>query len=350
MRILFLPVNVASMQPITAHALNQIEGVEAKCLTYFEHKFLEFNETVIYCPRTSKIINPIKWVKTKLNYRSQIKELVQWADVLHYVAGPGLKSFEDLKWASQWNKKIFIEFIGSDIRDPKILKPINKYYNAVFDKGYEYAKQESGSYKTQIQNNFSSFGAIPLVNPEMQIFLNQKNFKKFYQIYLRIDVNNFTPYYPKIENKKPVIVHSPSALIAKGSKVILPIIEHLQKKYDFEFILIHNKPRSEVLKLIQNSDIFIDQIILGTYAMAAMEAMSYGKPTISYIMKEVFENGLPLDCPIVNANPDTLEEKLIELITNPILRHEIGKKSRAYVEKYHDVEKISKKLLEIYKS
>ena len=81
-----------------------------------------------------------------------------------------------------------------------------------------------------------------------------------------------------------------------------------------------------------------------------MEAMSYGKPTISYIMKEVFENGLPLDCPIVNANPDTLEEKLIELITNPILRHEIGKKSRAYVEKYHDVEKISKKLLEIYKS
>ena len=62
-----------------------------------------------------------------------------------------------------------------------------------------------------------------------------------------------------------------------------------------------------------------------------------------------FEGGLSEECPIVNTNPDNLKEQLIKLITNPQLRHNIGIKSRAFAEKFHDVNKISGQLLEIYK-
>ena len=241
--------------------------------------------------------------------------------------------------------------MGSDIRDPDILKPINKYYDKVFDHGYEYAKQEKSSYKTIVQEKFASVGALPIVNPEMGLFLKKNVFPKSHQVYLRINIENFSPIYPNKESKNKItIVHSPSVLIAKGSSIILPLIERLQKIYDFTFIMLHQKPRSEVLEIIQKADIFIDQIIGGSYGMAAMESMAYGKPTLCYIMPEVFKNGLSSECPIVNVNPETIEQKLIELILNPQMRYDIGLASRAYVEKYHDAKVIAQQLLEIYKS
>jgi glycosyltransferase involved in cell wall biosynthesis len=108
--------------------------------------------------------------------------------------------------------------------------------------------------------------------------------------------------------------------------------------------------RSEVLELLQQADIFVDQIIGGSYGMATMEAMSFGKPVMCYIMPEVFEAGLSTDCPIINTNPDNLKEKLIELIDNAPMRHEIGKKSRAFVEEFHDADKGAKQLSQIYKN
>ena len=91
--------------------------------------------------------------------------------------------------------------------------------------------------------------------------------------------------------------------------------------------------------------IFIDQIIIGSYGLSSIEAMAYGKPSMCYILDEVFENGLDRDCPIVNVNPDTFEEALINLLKSPNLRHSIGIKSRQFVEKYHDTLKICEQIL-----
>jgi glycosyltransferase involved in cell wall biosynthesis len=350
MRILFLPVNVASMQPITAHAMNQIEGIEAKCIVDQNNLLATVNDTVISIPRTSKL-RLWKSIYYGLTYFNKIKKWIEWADVLHYVYTPGDKFHRDLSYANKLGKKIFIEFVGSDIRIPELLSEFNPYYrNVYYNENYEYKQVEGPNKELKLQKLFADHGAIPIVNPEMQIFVNKDLFPKSHQIYFRINVNDFVPSYPQIENKRPIIVHSPSALYAKGSNIILPMIERLQKSYDFEFIMIHKKPRAEVLEIIQKADIFIDQIILGTYAMAAMEAMAYGKPTLCYIMPEVFKNGLVADIPVVNVNPDTIEEKLIELILNPQMRNEIGKKSRAYVLKHHDDQKIAHQLIEIYNS
>lgn len=161
---------------------------------------------------------------------------------------------------------------------------------------------------------------------------------------------DFTPQYPAINNNKPLIVHSPTAKIGKGSNIIVPLIEELKKQFNFDFILLHDMSREKVLEIMQKTDIFIDQIIVGSYGMAAMEAMSFGKPVMCYLMPEVFKAGLPEECPIVNTNPDNLKEQLTTLITNAQLRHDTGIKSRAFAEKFHDVEKVSSQLLTIYKT
>jgi glycosyltransferase involved in cell wall biosynthesis len=187
------------------------------------------------------------------------------------------------------------------------------------------------------------------VGAEISLFLNKTLFPKHTTLMQRLSLNEFLPHYPDPQKTKPLIIHSPSAKIAKGSNIIVAVIEELKKEYDFEFRLLHNISRDEVLEIMKEADIFLDQIIIGGYGMASTEALAFGKPVMCYLMPELFEAGMPEECPIVNTNPDNLRQQLIKLICNPQLRCDIGKQSRKYVEKYHDLEKIAEQLLQVYK-
>jgi glycosyltransferase involved in cell wall biosynthesis len=189
-----------------------------------------------------------------------------------------------------------------------------------------------------------------LLCPEMTLFVNRQLFPKGPITFLqRMSVKNIAPQYPDVTKSKPLIIHSPSARICKGTSHIINAIEELKLKYDFDFKLIENMTRSEALKLISTCDIFVDQLITGSYGSACMEAMSFGKPVLTIILPEVFEAGLPLECPIVNSNPENIKQQLEKLIIDPLYRNQIGKASRTFVEKYHDADKLALDLLNIYK-
>ena len=349
MNILFLPHNIASMQAITAEALNEMEGINAKCLTGNTHKYQTPNESTILLPnRFISRKNPFKWYYAQWNYARQLKKWIKWADVLHYTWASAFVNAKDLLWANKWNKPIFIEWVGSDIRNPEILSAINPYYKQAFNNGYEYYDLEKSQHKKKVQKHFSQINAIPLLCPEMSLYLDQKLYADHLLLMQRVNISEFIAEFPSVQNSKPIIIHSPSAKIAKGSNLIIKVIEELKKDFDFEFLLLHDMKREDVLRSMRKADIFLDQIILGSYGMATMEALAYGKPVMCYLLPEVFDAGLPAECPIVNTNPDNLKEQLINLISNPQLRHDIGKQSRAYVEKYHDAEKIAKQLFHIY--
>jgi glycosyltransferase involved in cell wall biosynthesis len=350
LNILFLPENIASIPALTASSLNKKENIVAKCLSRIEHKYQQQNDTLVFLPKIYPKNNPFKWFYSKWQYRKQLKKWIYWADVLHYSFTTGLPNGADLKWARKLKKPIIIEWVGSDIRNPDFLKKINPYYKDVFENGYEYAHVESQERSLKIQKLFAKYKAVPVFFPEMKLYINQSLFEKSYLLYQRINIKSFIPEYPSVSNRRPVIVHSPSAKIAKGTNILLPIIEFLKKDFDFEFILLHDLERERVLETLKSADIFIDQLILGNYGMASIEAMSFGKPVMCYLMPEIFEAGLSADCPIINANPDNFKDQLIRLITDAELRNKTGRKSRQFAEKYHDVEKISAQLLNIYKT
>lgn len=346
MKILYAPTNIASMQAITTDALNTIEGVEAKCIIFGRHKYNTPSKNTIEIP--GREVNIFKqWYYKLTGFLILIKYMRQ-ADVIHWTWGSMYPLQLDLHLARMSKKKRFVEWVGSDIRIPDVTMQESKWYKDVFDKGYEYARIENKKKSYAVQERFKRLGFIPILVPEMKLFLKPGLFPKVYTTHYRIDTSSYKPVYPSVDNKKPVIVHSPSARIAKGSDYILKTLNELKKDYDFEYIELHDKPHEEVLKAIEKADIFIDQVILGSYAMAAIEAMSFGKPVFAYIMPRVFEQGLPADCPVVNANPDTLKEKLIPYLSDPVLRHETGVKSRAYVVRVHDADKIARQFYEIY--
>ena len=73
-----------------------------------------------------------------------------------------------------------------------------------------------------------------------------------------------------------------------------------------------------------------------------------GKPVICYI-NENYRKSYPLDLPIVSADINNLSNKLEELIKDGNMRNQLGIKGRKYVERYHDIKVVSRKLLSIYK-
>ncbi|HSK72878.1 MAG TPA: glycosyltransferase, partial [Pyrinomonadaceae bacterium] len=154
--------------------------------------------------------------------------------------------------------------------------------------------------------------------------------------------------FPDPLNKKPVVVHSPSAPVAKGTKFILQAIESLKAKYDFEFVLVENMAREKALETMRGCDIFVDQLIIGSHGYAAVEAMAFGKPVVCYINPVTGKNYLP-ELPIFNANPENITEKLEILLKDGALRNELGKKGRNYVEKYHDDKKLAENLAKTYR-
>src|SRR5688572_11063961 len=146
MKILILPINIASQPGITADALNKLPGVTAKCITQIIHPIQTLGENTIFIPKNYPRRRPLKWLYYKLTYSWQIKKWVKWADVLHYVWEPALSNSEDLEMAFRMNKPIFIEWLGGDIRDFNYLMRINKYYKDIFYKGYEYYELESSDH------------------------------------------------------------------------------------------------------------------------------------------------------------------------------------------------------------
>lgn len=344
MKVLLLPNNVASEISIKVRALKSI-GVDARGLADGGHPFqMSGDIKILSLKKGDYITNRLK----KIQFYKLIYDWIKWADILHWVWDFGAIPFGlDRKIVERFDKPGVIQWCGSDIRIPEKTFEVNKFYQEAFLNGYEY-QFESYEKSLATQRSFAQIGFYPLEIVGMDYYVDKNLFPKRYKTFQSVILSEHPAAYPSLEKNKPLIVHSPSAPVAKGTKWILKAVEQLKLKYNFDFTLVHGMSRSEALEIMKECDIYIDQLIGGSHGLASIEAMAFGKPVVCYINPAVGEN-YPPDLPIVNANPDNIAEKLEILIKDAALRHELGKKSRNYVEKYHDEKKVAEQLVETYR-
>lgn len=348
LKVLLLPYNIASKAAITVDALNRINGVQAKGLFLGGSIYQSStgSSQVRLNPANLKS-NPLKWFGYQVAKAYHFERLIRWADVIHWIWDSAFAGQLDLRYASLLNKPGIIEWSGSDIRYPEKAEEINPFMRGIYSNGYEYAHIEKKTASDKVQERFARLGYFPLTTPEMNLYLRKDLFPKSYITLHRLSLEDFSVH--KTGNTRPVVVHAPTQRIAKGSGYIIAAAEELKKELDFEFVLLENMPREKALEQVKRCDIFIDQLILGSYGLASCEAMAYGKPVLCYIMPAVYENGLPSDCPVVNTTPDTIKERLRELLMNENRRKELGALGRIYAENRLDAGKTAARFTEIYK-
>jgi hypothetical protein len=350
MNVFFAPYNISSISTSTIDALRKI-GVDAEGISIVDDKVVSHSKyiKVINLKKpTGSFLNFIRFCFNFpfflifLSYKIYKADILYWIQELPFPKGYWKFLIKIL------NKKGVIEFVGSDIRNPDILSKINPFYKEAYHHGYEYAGYENEKKSIRNLKDFRDLGFTWIGCPEMFLYEHPSvvyNSKiSVFQRY-KIDEKNFI----KDKNNRSIkIVHAPTAKIAKGSHIIEQVINEIKKEYDIEYIELYGIQREKALEIISHADIFVDQIICGSYGMACIEAMSMGIPTLCYVMPQVFENGLPEDCPIVNSNPINLKQNLIQLIEQKELRLEISQKSMNYVRDYHDADKIAAQLKRIF--
>lgn len=348
MKVLVLPVNVASIGSITVEALNRIQGISAKGFFINRHKYHYPSKNSFYFSGVSRLRRPLSWIYQKAQRTYLFRKLYLEADIIHWLYDDTGLTRSELHFVKKNPKPSVVEWVGSDIRNPDFLSSINPFYAEAFRNGYEYAGYESAERSSLNQRKFKALGSTPLVTPEMDLYIDDNLFNERHFIEHKLFLEEFIPAYPHLETKKPLVVHSPTAKKAKGSDYIIAVVEELKKEIDFDFKLLHDMSRTDVMGYVKNCDVFIDQVIIGMYGLATAEAMAYGKPAFCYLLDEVKRNGLPDNCPIVNVSVLDLKEKLKKFLSDPMLRHKTGIESRKYAELHFDAHKNAEKLAEIY--
>jgi glycosyltransferase involved in cell wall biosynthesis len=187
---------------------------------------------------------------------------------------------------------------------------------------------------------------IFVVNPDLKNSLSDAEFIP----YASINLDEWTP----IQNDRSLglkkILHSPTSRDIKGTKYVIEACNILKKRgYPVELILSENATHNKMKELHSEADIFIDQLLVGWYGAAAVEAMALGKPVICYLRESDIQD-LPFreSIPILNATPLTLVDVLETLLDHPGTMEMLSKRSRNYAETIHDPLIIARRLQKIY--
>jgi glycosyltransferase involved in cell wall biosynthesis len=108
-----------------------------------------------------------------------------------------------------------------------------------------------------------------------------------------------------------------------------------------KLLLIEGKQNEEVRRIMRDeADILAEQFIDTHYALSGIEGMASGLPVLANLDYELYTRlfrrySYLNECPILSTSPETLQDNLRLLVTNPCLRENLGRAGRQYVEKYH---------------
>jgi hypothetical protein len=183
------------------------------------------------------------------------------------------------------------------------------------------------------------------LNPDLLYFLPPK--KSSFLPYA-VGVDDRGLFLPKLNNKKIKIVHAPTNREAKGSTYILAALEKLQKTHGqfIDVLLVENIPHAQAMKIYQEADLVIDQILIGWYGGFAVETMKMGKPVIARIAEEDLhfippEMATDVLNTVINANPNNIYQVIKKCIEDRTMLANYSELSLEYVRKWHNLEYVA---------
>jgi glycosyltransferase involved in cell wall biosynthesis len=337
MRILHAPVEIAGQMGILSKAQRKL-GYDAVSVCFYEHPFL------YHCDRNLKLNKyherPGGIVLVLFRKLLFFLYAIRTYDVFHFHFGITLLNrYIDLPLLRLLGKKVIMQFWGDDVRQSEIAEKKNPYYHLA-----GYIKDDRRT-SAQLRKLSRYLDMVVVSNYELLEHV-EEYFSNIQIVRQAVNKDDFMPAYPSPEKKIPNIVHAPSDRDIKGTGIVIQAIEDLKKRYDFHFTLVHGFSHDKAKEIYREADIIIDQLLLGDYGLFCIEAMALGKPVICYIRDDIRMRYHNL--PVVNANPETVGEKIEMLLKDPVMRNELGKAGRRYVEENHDACRIAKQLIGIY--
>jgi glycosyltransferase involved in cell wall biosynthesis len=163
-----------------------------------------------------------------------------------------------------------------------------------------------------------------------------------------IDTEDWQPVpLPGVESRTVRILHAPNHRSLKGTNYFVQAVNELRAEgYAVELELIEKVTNAEVRQRIAAADIVADQLVIGWYAMFAMEAMALGRPVLCHVRDDLLALHLaagtlePDELPLVRCDPTTVKAAIRDLLDNPERRRQYGDRGVDFVRRRHSLDAI----------
>jgi glycosyltransferase involved in cell wall biosynthesis len=244
------------------------------------------------------------------------------------------------------DRKCFVQYQGDDARQGDYCK---EYFNisvaSQVENGY-YTKKSDSLKRKQIKLFEQNRVKIYALNPDL---LHVLPIDSEFLPYSHISLREWSPYYTQLDERPIRIGHAPTHRGAKGTDLIIKAVENLKEKgFNFEFVLVEGLSNTDAKEKYKTIDVLVDQLFAGWYGGLAVEVMALGKPVIVYIREEDLKfipEGMKTNLPFFKTTPDDIEltiKYVLELPRKNLL--EVAKKSRYFVERWHDPLEIASRI------
>jgi hypothetical protein len=152
-------------------------------------------------------------------------------------------------------------------------------------------------------------------------------------------------YSENVVKEKLVVFHGLNRYGFKGTRFVEQAFDYLRAKYpdELELVIAGGLPLEQYLKLMQRTNVVIDQVSSYSCGMNALYALAMGKVVLGGAEPEgLAEFGIE-QTPVINITPST--ESIILAIENLLASREeisaLGAAGRCFVEQYHSHIKIA---------
>jgi hypothetical protein len=325
--------DIASQAGYAAQGLRAL-GHEVCCAVITPNTYSAVEPDVVLYPNGLPQ-RPARWTQ-RLGFAW--KNIRQF-DAFHFHFGTSLLPYNlDMDILRRMNKPLFIEFHGSEVRGGAFWKhnPYSRLYH-----GYDNREQ----LRERMNKLARKATAVIVHDWELRNYLPDD--VNAYYVPLRLDVQALAPSEPPQTGQAPLITHLPTNPEVKGSAFVEAALKRLSASHAFKYRAETKLAPQETRRLIQKSDLVIDQMVIGAYGVLAVEVMAYARPVLDYLRGDALKH-YPEDLPIINATVDDLDEVLASLLNTPQRLCELGAAGRQYVERYHDCNNVAHLLEQLY--
>jgi len=154
-----------------------------------------------------------------------------------------------------------------------------------------------------------------------------------------VDPNRWRNEESPLVRAVPVVAHAPSNSRVKGTDLIEEALRSLVDEGTISYRRITGVPSAEMPGVYTTADVVLDQFRLGSYGVAACEAMAAGRVVVGNVTEDIRRRVLEatgIELPIVQAEPDNIGKVVRDLVADRDRSLEIARSGPEFVRTVHD--------------
>ncbi|MCL6415803.1 glycosyltransferase [Aestuariirhabdus sp. Z084] len=324
------------------------KGLDSEFIVLCKNKFFDNHDKFVFVEENLGFFSRIS-LRFKLFFYA-----VNKFDVYNFYFSSTLLPFSlDLPILRMLGKKVVMIYCGSEVRLVEVERSRNEFWSIIEPELKSTLDDVVYDKYKKIRMIWQGFWCHKLLAPR-NLYDHVVGFVPKKKIVSDLWVHNLSSYRNPVsvgsdkEGSLLRIVHIPSSPRVKGTHYFRSAVAELKSEgYCFDYKEVTNVSHFEAMSQLAEADIVLDQLLIGGFGSLSVEAMSYGKPVVCYLIDSVKSQHYA-DCPIVNANIFSVKDRIKELIVNDKLRMDLGKKGKAYSDKYFNFVQINESMLSLY--